>query len=83
MGTKPRPSGKCPITQVSTRPGETRHLRVAIREFINHYHEERNHQRLGNELIEESTVPANYGGEVHCNERLGGLLRYYHRESAT
>src|SRR5262245_15754973 len=28
-----------------------KHLRAAIREFVDHYHEERPHQGLGNELI--------------------------------
>jgi transposase InsO family protein len=27
------------------------HLRAAVREFVDHYHEERPHQGLGNELI--------------------------------
>jgi hypothetical protein len=29
-----------------------RHLRCALAEFVAHYHAERNHQGLGNELIE-------------------------------
>ena len=28
-----------------------KHLRAAVREFVDHYHEERPHQGLGNELI--------------------------------
>jgi transposase InsO family protein len=59
------------------------HLRLAVREFVEHYHLERNHQGLGNRLIEE---PANENGggagEVVCGERLGGLLKYYYREAA-
>ena len=51
------------------------HLRRAIEQYLEHFHIERNHQGLGNELIdgEVSTV-----GEVTSRERLGGLLRYYY-----
>jgi len=62
-------------------PLEERHLRLAVREFIRHYHEERPHQGLGNRLI-ESAVAANDVGPVRCRERLGGLLRLYHRDAA-
>jgi transposase InsO family protein len=57
--------------------GERRLLR-AIDEFVAHYHGERNHQGLGNELISREIYPA-HGTHVSCRERLGGLLRYYHR----
>jgi hypothetical protein len=59
------------------------HLRRVIREYVEHYHRERNHQGLGNALIEE--LPANTNsreGKVRRRERLGGLLSYYHREVA-
>lgn len=56
--------------------GERRLLR-ALDEFVAHYHEERNHQGLGNELITSAT-PAAGGTQVRCRDRLGGLLRYYH-----
>ncbi|MCA9321609.1 MAG: integrase core domain-containing protein [Planctomycetes bacterium] len=49
----------------------------AIRQFIEHYHAERNHQGLGNELIEPQ-VRTNEGGVVR-NERLVGLLSFYRR----
>lgn len=54
------------------------HLRRAIDEFVTHYHGERNHQGLGNELI-TPTHRRGRGTHVRCRERLGGLLRYYHR----
>ncbi|MEM7308028.1 MAG: hypothetical protein AAF682_15220 [Planctomycetota bacterium] len=57
-------------------PGEG-HLRRALEQFIEHYHAERNHQGLSNELI-ESRAPSG-SGEVVCQERLGGLLDFYHR----
>ena len=57
------------------------HLRRAIREYTAHYHEERNHQGLGNELI-VPTEAANGVGKVSRRERLGGLLSFYCREAA-
>jgi len=59
-----------------------RHLRRAVREYGRHYHTERNHQGLGNELIIRSGSTAAVTGPVKCRERLGGLLRYYYREAA-
>jgi putative transposase len=57
-----------------------RHLRWVIGEYVKHYHLERNHQGLGNELIEP---PGETGhGRVACRQSLGGLLRYYHRRVA-
>jgi transposase InsO family protein len=57
--------------------GERRLLRV-LDEFVTHYHWERNHQGLGNELIMPETRPLG-GTRVRYRQRLGGLLRYYHR----
>ena len=57
-------------------------LRRAIHQFTEHYRMERNHQGLGNELIEPDTVPHLVAGPVRCRQRLGGLLRYYHRRVA-
>jgi putative transposase len=57
--------------------GERRLLR-ALDEFVAHYHGERNHQGLGNALIVPEVVLSR-GPRVRCRERLGGLLRYYHR----
>lgn len=53
-----------------------RSLHGAIREYVEHYHGERPHQGLGNELIDRGSRPRS-GTEVHCEERLGGLLRHY------
>ena len=59
-----------------------RSLRKATRELAVHYNRERNHQGLENRLIEpydrvESTV-----GALECVQRLGGMLRFYHRTAA-
>ena len=56
-------------------------LRRAVAEFISHYHAERNHQGLGNELIEADDCVGGHGS-VLCRGRLGGLFNYYHREAA-
>ncbi len=54
----------------------------AVTEYAGHYHCERNHQGLGNELIDRSSVPANDSGKIRCRDRAGGLLKYYYREAA-
>jgi putative transposase len=56
-------------------------LRRAVGQFCEHYHRERNHQGLENKIIEPEFGSA-AEGEVNCRERLGGLLRYYHRDAA-
>jgi putative transposase len=57
-------------------------LRRAVTEYCAHYHLERNHQGLGNELIDGLGAAANDDGSIVCRRRLGGLLRYYRREAA-
>lgn len=57
-------------------------LRRALEEFVAHYHGERNHQGLGNELIEPGAEVGRAEGAVACRNRLGGLLRYYYRKAA-
>ena len=57
------------------------HLRAAVRAFVDHYHEERPHQGLGNTLIAPKTTTIGQG-PVRCRERLGGLLKFYYREAA-
>ena len=54
-------------------------LRRAITEFLKHYHHERNHQGKSNLLL----FPAaghhrpSPRAAIQCQERLGGLLKYY------
>ena len=50
----------------------------AVDEFVAHYHRERNHQGLGNRLITLGSRQFS-GIHIRCHERLGGMLRYYHR----
>jgi len=58
------------------------HLRLVVREYIAHFHFERNHQGLDNELILPSQNSSQSEGSVRCRDRLGGTLRYYYREAA-
>ncbi|MCC7421024.1 MAG: hypothetical protein IT428_12145 [Planctomycetaceae bacterium] len=61
--------------------GETM-LRNAVRQFLVHYHEERNHQGLENRILTPGEDVGRVAGTIRCRERLGGLLKYYHREAA-
>ena len=55
-------------------------LRRAISNFVAHYHAERANQGLGSERIHRDTAIGH--GDVLANERLGGLLKHYHRRAA-
>jgi transposase InsO family protein len=59
-----------------------RHLRKAVKEYSEHYHLERNHQGLGNQLIEKPAGRPDMDAPVECQERLGGILNYYYRRAA-
>ncbi len=59
-------------------PFGERHLRRTIAEFVEHYHRERNHQGLANELIEDAPA-VEHVGRIRRRQRLGGLLNYYDR----
>ena len=56
-------------------------LRAAVRAFVDHYHDERPHQGVGNERIAPKTTLTG-SGPVQCRERLGGVLKFYYREAA-
>jgi transposase InsO family protein len=59
-----------------------RHLRAIVHHYVEHYHRERNHQGLGNRLLERPPPPANPDAKIQRHQRIGGLLNYYHREAA-
>ena len=59
-----------------------RSLRRALNDYVEHFHAERNHQGKGNALLFPRATNQQREGPVRCRERLGGLLRYYHREAA-
>ena len=54
-------------------------LRKVVREFVAHYHLERNHQGLGHQLITPEAIAADSNGTIQRRQRLGGMLNYYHR----
>jgi putative transposase len=65
-----------------------RHMNHLCQEFAEHYHAERPHQGLDNELPKPSRkgrkrqpdlIPL---GDIACRTRLGGLLKHYHRKAA-
>ncbi len=60
-------------------PFGERHLRRTIREFLEHYHRERNHQGLGNALIDTPPAMEVAGRQIRRYQRLGGHLNYYAR----
>jgi len=59
-------------------------LRRALTEYIAHFHSERNHQGKQNRILFPTRAPQRSAARirVRCNERLGGLLKYYRREAA-
>ena len=59
-----------------------RHLRHAVSEYMEHYHVERNHQGIGNELIDDQRGRINMTGGIERRERLGGMLNYYYKRAA-
>jgi putative transposase len=62
------------------------HLRHILSEFLVYYHQFRPHQGLGNRPLGCTASSAadvhRPLGEVACEERLGGLLRHYHRRAS-
>jgi hypothetical protein len=58
------------------------HLRRTICEFVEHYHAERNHQGIGNALIERPAVQR-VTDPVRRRQRVGGILKYYYRAAAS
>jgi transposase InsO family protein len=59
-----------------------RSLRKATREYAAHYHGERNHQGIDNRLIEPDDRRRSAISAIECVQRLGGMLRFYHRAAA-
>ena len=59
-----------------------RHLRGAVAEYVDHHHNERNHQGLDNRLISKPSDVPDLSHAVERRERLGGILNYYYRKAA-
>ena len=55
-------------------------LQRVVSNYLEHYHQERNHQGKDNLLLFPARVgEASSRGAIRCRERLGGLLKYYSR----
>ncbi|MDH3599907.1 MAG: transposase, partial [Candidatus Tectomicrobia bacterium] len=60
-----------------------RSLRHVLSEYLAHYHTERPHQGKSNVILFPSAqAEADRDSPIECRERLGGLLKYYHRQAA-
>ena len=59
-----------------------KHLRFAIKEYMRHYHIERNHQGLDSRIIHADEDVGKNEGLVKTSSRLGGFLNYYYRDAA-
>lgn len=57
-------------------------LRRSLREYVGHYHLERNHQGLGNQLLVPGVAPRSMTSQIARGPRLGGLLNFYERAAA-
>ena len=57
-------------------------LHQNLQNFVAHYHNERNHQGLANQLISPEAGHLGSAGAVQCRQRLGGMLNYYYRAAA-
>ena len=58
------------------------HLRLLVHEYVEHYHRERNHQGLDNQLLQRPPPPVSPDADVERRQRLGRLLNFYYREGA-
>ena len=59
-----------------------KHLQCVVNQYLEHYHAERNHQGIGNRLIETTTLASQDDGPIVSRSRVGGLLKYYFRSAA-
>jgi transposase InsO family protein len=57
-------------------------LQHAVRQFMAHYHTERNHQGLENRIPQPGSITSLPHHPVQRRQRLGGMLSYYHRAAA-
>ena len=81
----PMPSGSSAQSKrsvsVASSPSARRTCGFLVREYVEHYHRERNHQGLDNQLLQRPPPPVSLAADVQRRARLGGLLNFYHREA--
>ena len=73
-----RPAGRDTLPPADVTPIR----RPARREFVAHYHHERNHQGLDHRLILPLSTAPPPRGRVPCRQRLGGMLHDDYRSAA-
>ena len=56
-------------------------LRHVVAQYVEHYNTERPHQGIGNVPIEPADEQP-VVGKMQCKQRLGGMLKHYHRKAA-
>ena len=61
--------------------GETS-LRRTVKQYLTHYHGERNHQELQNKIIDPGREVGQGAGKIKRRKRLGGVLNCYYRDAA-
>lgn len=61
------------VPRPAPRPGPL------VRECVEQYEHERNHQGIDNQLLTPIVEPASHNAPIECRERLGGLLKHYVR----
>jgi putative transposase len=61
-----------------------KHFDYLVKEYVEHYHQERPHQGLANRTLAgtPSPAPPDSAGGIQCRTRLGGLLKHYQRAAA-
>ncbi len=58
------------------------HLRHAVTEYSEHDHVERNHQGIGNRLIDDQRSRNHMSRDIERRERLCGVLNDYYQRAA-
>jgi hypothetical protein len=71
--------GRVPIETDSIGPGM---LERSLREYVEHRHQERNHQGVGNRLITPTSTRHDVAQTIVRRPRLGGILNFYQRAAA-
>jgi putative transposase len=59
-----------------------RSLGYTLQQYADSYHSERPHQGKGHVILIPAAHSAMRGGPLRCRQRLGGLLKDYHRDVA-
>jgi putative transposase len=59
-----------------------RSLGYTLQQYADSYHSERPHQGKGHVILIPAVHSSKREGPLHCRQRLGGLVKYYHRDAA-